>query len=32
MYSDFLDVINVFNQSNFIFFTSKNNSLVELCE
>lgn len=30
--SDFLNVINVLNQSNFVFFTSNKSSLIELCE
>lgn len=30
--ADFLNVINVLNQSNFIFFTSNKSSLIELCE
>lgn len=30
--SDFLNVINVLNQSNFVFFTSNKSSLNELCE
>ncbi|MDH6355482.1 hypothetical protein M2132_001825 [Dysgonomonas sp. PH5-45] len=30
--SDFLNVINVLDQSNFVFFTSSKSSLIELCE
>ncbi|NDV45520.1 DNA adenine methylase [Paludibacter sp. 221] len=30
--ADFLNVINVLNESNYIFFTSNKSSLVELCE
>lgn len=30
--ADFLNVVNVLNQSNFIFFTSNKSSLIELCE
>lgn len=30
--ADFLNVINVLNQSDFIFFTSNKSSLIELCE
>ena len=30
--SDFLNVINVLNQSNFVPFTSNKSSLIELCE
>lgn len=30
--ADFLNVLNVLNQSNFIFFTSNKSSIKELCE
>lgn len=30
--ADFLNVINVLNESNYIFFTSNKSSLIELCE
>lgn len=30
--SDFLNVLNVLNESNFVFFTSNKSSLIELCE
>ena len=30
--ADFLNVINVLNESNYVFFTSNKSSLIELCE
>jgi len=30
--SDFLNVLNVLNESNYVFFTSNKSSLIELCE